>query len=101
MHKKETYPIDARAGDYLDAWVEAYCTPQADAHGKFSELTGLSRQEAKKVAYAFMWSEKGRDVFMVKNYHRKIKETFFVYRRLAQIIGSSAPSLQDILKEMD
>lgn len=101
MEKSKNYPVHKNAEKFQAAWVEAYCTPQADAHSKFSELTGLSRQEAKEIAYAFMWSETGRDIFMVNQFNRVNRESFFIYMRLAKMLGDSAPALEEILKEID
>lgn len=41
---------------YRKDWSEAYMTGQPDPHKRFSELTGLNRQDAKQLCFRLIYS---------------------------------------------
>ena len=101
MINKQDYPIHSGTGAFQEAWTEAYCTPQKDPHGRFAELTGMSRHKAKEVAYSFMWSDKARDIALIQMFQQVSREGAFIYKHLSKMLTEPVPNLTEILKEMN
>ncbi|AKJ73481.1 permease protein [Salmonella phage 40] len=65
--------------DVSKAWSSAYGLPHADPHFIFSTLLGVTRDEAKRICYEYIYSEKGRSTYAINQFHTRGEETRFVY----------------------
>lgn len=87
--------------DVGKAWSAAYGAPQSDPHGVFAELLGVDRNEAKGICYKYMWSEEGRKVFAIEQWHTTSQEGLFIYNffktLLSQVGVHAVPSIKEIL----
>lgn len=92
-----------RNSHIAEAWTRAYGKPQeGDQHGVFADLIGVDRNEAKRVCYEFMWSDEGKKIFAVSQWHQTGQEGLFIYKffkdLLAQVGVHAVPSITEILE---
>lgn len=88
--------------DVGKAWSTAYGAPHEDPHFVFATLLGVDRQRAKELCYKHMWSEEGRKVFAIEQWHQTNQEGLFIYEffkdLLAQVGVHAVPSITEILE---
>ncbi|AFC21419.1 hypothetical protein [Enterobacter phage EC152] len=88
--------------DVGNAWSAAYGAPHSDPHGVFAQLLGVDRNEAKEICYKYMWSEEGRRVFAIDQWHHTSQEGLFIYKffkdLLTQVGVHAVPSITEILE---
>lgn len=92
--------------DIADAWAQAYAKPHGDPHHVFATLLGVGRNEAKHLAYEYMWSDEGKKCRAIQQFHQVSEETRFVYRYFADLMGRgglaiAVPQLQEIFNMME
>ncbi len=84
-----------------EAWAQAYGTPHGDPHGVFAELLGVDRNKAKEICYKYMWSEEGRKVFAIVQWHHTSQEGLFIYKFFKDLLAQAGvhvvPSITEIL----
>lgn len=94
--------MDKYDTDVGTAWSTAYGEPHSDPHGLFATLLGVDRNEAKEICYKYMWSEEGRRVFAIDQWHHTSQEGLFIYKffkdLLAQVGVHAVPSITEILE---
>ena len=91
-----------RNSSVVEAWTMAYGKPQEDPHGVFADLLGVDRHEARRVCYEFMWSDEGKKIFAVDQWHHTSQEGLFIYKffkdLLARVGVHAVPSITEILE---